>query len=58
MLHFCFFGVVCRLLFFWLSEIYTTNSCHTSVCQKRIGIGKKMLENGCTLVVVDLSFSQ
>ena len=30
----------------------------TSVCQKRTGIGKKILENGCTLVVADLPFSQ
>ena len=29
-----------------------------SVCQKRTGIGKKLLENGCTLVVADLPFSQ
>ncbi len=58
MLHFCFFGVVCRLLFFWLSEIYATNSCHTSVCQKRTVIGEEMLENGYPLVVAGLSFSQ
>ncbi len=30
----------------------------TSVCQKRTGIGKKVLENGCTLAVADLPFSQ
>ena len=30
----------------------------TSVCQKRTGIGKKVLENGCTFVVAGLSFSQ
>ena len=30
----------------------------TSVCQKSTGIGKKVLENGCTLVVADLPFSQ
>ena len=30
----------------------------TSVCQKRTGIGKKVLENGCTFVVVDLPFRQ
>ena len=30
----------------------------TSVCQKRTVIGEEMLENGCTLVVADLPFSQ
>ena len=29
-----------------------------SVCQKRTVIGEEMLEDGCTLVVADLSFSQ
>ena len=29
-----------------------------SVCQKRAVIGEEMLEDGCTLVVADLSFSQ
>ena len=29
-----------------------------SVCQKRTIIGEEMLENGCTLVVADLSLSQ
>ena len=29
-----------------------------SICQKRTVIGEEMLEDGCTLVVADLSFSQ
>ena len=29
-----------------------------SVCQERTVIGEEMLEDGCTLVVADLSFSQ
>ena len=29
-----------------------------SVCQKRTVIGEEMLEDGCTLVVADLSFRQ
>ena len=30
----------------------------TSGCQKRTVIGEEMLEDGCTLVIADLSFSQ
>jgi len=45
MLYFWFFGVVdCHLLG---SQRFP---------QKRTGIGKKVLENGCTFVVVDLPF--
>ena len=28
------------------------------ICQKRTGIGKEVLENGCPFVVADLSFCQ
>ena len=58
MLYFWFFGVVdCHLLG---SQRFpqSTTRVRTSVCQKRTGIGKKVLENGCTFVVVDLPFRQ
>lgn len=50
----------------WHADCYSSGSQRvtqptrviTSVCQKCIGIGKKVLENGCTFVVADLSFSQ
>lgn len=57
MLYFWFFGVVdCHPL--GSQRFPQSTRVRTSVCQKRTGIGKKVLENGCTFVVVDLPFRQ
>lgn len=58
MLSFWSFGVVCRLSSPWFSEIPAANSRHNLRLPRRAGIGKKALENGCTFVAADLSFSQ
>ena len=57
MLYFWFFGVVdCHLL--GSQRFPQSTRVRTSVCQKRTGIGKKVLENGRSLVIADLSFGQ
>ena len=58
MLHFWFFGVACGLSSLWLSEIQQPRCVIASVCQKRTVVGGEVLEDGCTLVVADLPFSQ
>lgn len=41
-----------------LSEAPATRPHHTSVCQKDAVFGKKVLENGCSLVIAGLSLGQ
>ena len=53
-----FFGVACRLSSLWLQRFTQPRCVVASVCQKRTVIGEEMLEDGCTLVVAGLSFSQ